>query len=66
MTFDYNAMIPPEVETRELVEEMNRAKKRLSNAELIKLFWKCSKKHSELTKHALFGKKYFKIMNLVT
>ena len=44
-------------EMRELAKEMNRTTNKRSNEDLIKLFKNCSKKHVELTKNALFGKK---------
>ena len=54
---------PLTMEMKELVEEMNRCKKRLSNAELMRLFWKCSRKHAELTKQALSGKKFIQFID---
>merc|ERR1712150_429326 len=47
---------PLTMEMRELAKQMNRTSNKSSNEELIQLFKKCSKKHVELTKNALFGK----------
>ena len=50
---------PLTMEMRELAKQMNRTTNKSSNEELIKMFKNCSKKHVELTKNALFGKKCF-------